>query len=118
MVNSERRVTLCPAFRGAPGEARADWQVFAELGRRLGFVKQFSYGSTAEVYGELVALSAGRLCDTSGLSHDLLRQEGRNSGPSLLAPPPAAAVAGFTSKATSHPHGSGTVHGGSARGLG
>ncbi|KKZ11951.1 MAG: hypothetical protein TH68_08030, partial [Candidatus Synechococcus spongiarum 142] len=45
MVNSERRVTLCPAFRAAPGEARADWQVFAELGRRLGFVEQFSYGS-------------------------------------------------------------------------
>ena len=81
MVNSERRVTLCPGFRAAPGEARADWQVFAELGRRLGFVEQFSYGSAAEVYGEFVALSAGRVCDTSGLSHDLLRREGPQQWP-------------------------------------
>lgn len=81
MVNSERRVTFCPGFRGAPGEARADWQVFAELGRRLGFVEQFSYGSAAEVYGEFVTLSAGRVCDTSGLSHDLLRREGPQQWP-------------------------------------
>ena len=81
MVNSERRVTFCPGFRAAPGEARADWQVFAELGRRLGFVEQFSYGSAAEVYGEFVTLSAGRVCDTSGLSHDLLRREGPQQWP-------------------------------------
>ncbi|MEY3963469.1 MAG: hypothetical protein RLZZ106_724, partial [Cyanobacteriota bacterium] len=37
MTNSERRVTLCPAFRQPPGEARPDWAIFAELGRRLGF---------------------------------------------------------------------------------
>jgi len=81
MVNSERRVTFCPGFRQAPGEARADWQVFAELGRRLGFVEQFSYESAAEVYGEMVSLSAGRVCDTSGLSHELLRQEGPQQWP-------------------------------------
>jgi ferredoxin-nitrate reductase len=36
MTNSERVVTICPAFRLAPGEARADWAIFAEVGRRLG----------------------------------------------------------------------------------
>ena len=81
MTNSERRVTLCPSFRPPPGEARPDWQVFAEVGRRLGFVEQFSYASAAEVYAEHVSLSAGRICDCSGLSHDLLRAHGPQQWP-------------------------------------
>jgi ferredoxin-nitrate reductase len=81
MTNSERRVTLCPAFRAAPGEARADWAIFAELGRRLGFEQQFSYGSAAEVYAEFAALTAGRVCDLSGLSHGLLAEHGPQQWP-------------------------------------
>jgi ferredoxin-nitrate reductase len=81
MTNSERRVSLCPAFRQPPGEARPDWAIFAELGRRLGFVDQFRYGSAAEVYAEFVALTAGRLCDLSGLSHGLLAEHGPQQWP-------------------------------------
>ncbi len=81
MVNSERRVTICRAFRQPPGEARPDWAIFAELGRRLGFAQQFSYGSAAEVYAEFVALTAGRLCDSSGLSHRLLAGHGPQQWP-------------------------------------
>ena len=81
MTNSERRVTLCPAFRPAPGEARPDWAIFAELGRRLGFGQQFSYGSAAEVFAEFAALTAGRVCDLSGLSHALLAEHGPQQWP-------------------------------------
>ena len=42
MTNSERVVTYCPAFRKPPGEVRADWEIFAEVGRRLGFEQQFA----------------------------------------------------------------------------
>ncbi|MFQ6539933.1 MULTISPECIES: molybdopterin oxidoreductase family protein [Aphanothece] len=81
MVNSERRVTLCPAFRQPPAQARPDWEVFAEVGRRLGFVDQFGYASAAEVYAEFCQLTAGRLCDHSGLSHGLLEAEGPQQWP-------------------------------------
>jgi len=81
MTNSERRVTLCPAFRQPPGEARPDWAVFAELGRRLGFVDQFRYASAAEVFSEFAAITAGRLCDISGLSHALLAAHGPQQWP-------------------------------------
>jgi ferredoxin-nitrate reductase len=81
MVNSERRVTLCSAFRQPPGEARPDWAIFAELGRRLGFAEQFNYGSAAAVYAEFVALTGGRLCDSSGLSHPLLAAHGPQQWP-------------------------------------
>ena len=81
MVNSERRVTLCPAFRAAPGEARADWAIFAELGRRLGFAEQFAWSDAAAVYAEFAALTSGRLCDSSGLSHALLAAHGPQQWP-------------------------------------
>lgn len=69
MTNSERVVTLCPKFRPAPGEARADWEIIAEVGRRLGFEAQFNWRNSAEVYAEFTALTTGRPCDMSALSH-------------------------------------------------
>jgi len=81
MVNSERRVTLCRAFRPPPGEARPDWAIFAELGHRLGFAEQFGWRDAGEVYAEFVALTAGRMCDSSGLSHALLADHGPQQWP-------------------------------------
>ena len=76
MTNSERRVTLCPAFQPPRGEAREDWAIFAEVGRRLGFVEPFSFNSSAEVYSEFVQLTRDRPCDMTGISHERLRTEG------------------------------------------
>jgi ferredoxin-nitrate reductase len=81
MVNSERRVTLCSAFRSPPGEARPDWEIFAEVGRRLGFAQQFAFNSAAEVYAEFVQITQGRPCDQSGLSHAHLKAEGPKQWP-------------------------------------
>ena len=72
MTNSERVVTYCPAFRHPVGEAKADWEIFAEVGRRLGFEEQFAQRTSADVYDEFVSLTAGRLCDSTGLSHERL----------------------------------------------
>lgn len=76
MTNSERMVTLCLAFRQPPGEARADWEIFADIGRRLGFEAQFSFTSSAEVRAEFVELTRGRLCDQTGITHESLVTEG------------------------------------------
>jgi ferredoxin-nitrate reductase len=76
MTNSERRVTLCPAFQLPKGEAREDWAIFAEVGRRLGFEAQFRFTNSAQVYAEYVQLTKGRPCDMSGISHERLRREG------------------------------------------
>ena len=81
MTNSERRVTYCPSFRPRHGESRPDWEVFAELGRRLGFTEQFTYASSAEVYAEFTTLTEGRVCDVSGLSHGLLQAHGSQQWP-------------------------------------
>ncbi|MBD2043431.1 molybdopterin oxidoreductase family protein [Microcoleus sp. FACHB-672] len=76
MTNSERVVTLCPAFRTPPGEAKADWEVFAEVGRRLGFPQQFAFKNAAEVYAEYAQLTRNRPCDQTGISHERLKTEG------------------------------------------
>ncbi len=99
MTNSERVVTYCPSFRHRPGEAKADWEIFAEVGRRLGFEKYFDFPDSAAVYGEFVQLTRGRLCDLTGLSHQRLAAEGpiqwpcpegvRDAGTSATLSPPA-----------------------------
>jgi ferredoxin-nitrate reductase len=76
MTNSERTVTLCPAFREPPGQAKADWEIFAEVGRRLGFTEQFNFKSVAEVYAEFVELTRNRPCDLTGLSYEILQAKG------------------------------------------
>ncbi|MEL7512515.1 MAG: nitrate reductase, partial [Cyanobacteria bacterium J06554_3] len=76
MTNSERVVNYCPAFRDPVGQAMPDWAIFAEVGRRLGFEQQFDFADAADVYDEFVALTAGRLCDMSGLSHERLAKTG------------------------------------------
>jgi ferredoxin-nitrate reductase len=71
MTNSERIVTLCQAFRQPPGEAKADWEIFAEVGRRLGF-SGFAYEDSARVYAEFAEITRDRPCDMTGISHERL----------------------------------------------
>ncbi|MEH2461581.1 molybdopterin oxidoreductase family protein [Nostoc sp.] len=81
MTNSERVVTLCSAFRQPPREAKADWEIFAEVGRRLGFEKEFAFANSAEVYAEFVKLTKTRPCDMTGISHAQLQAEGPTQWP-------------------------------------
>ncbi|XZO03218.1 MAG: molybdopterin oxidoreductase family protein [Microcoleus sp.] len=81
MTNSERRVSLCIGFDTPLGEARDDWSIFAEVGRRLGFAEQFAFNNSGDVYQEFVQLTRGQPCDVTGLSHEYLRQEGPQQWP-------------------------------------
>ena len=81
MTNSERRITLCAGFDTPSGEARDDWSIFAEVGRRLGFAEHFAFENVAEVFKEYAQLTQGQPCDITGLSHEYLRQEGPQQWP-------------------------------------
>jgi len=83
VTNSERRISRQRAFRSAPGEARPDWWMFTEVGRRMGFEKSFTYRSPADVFREHAALSAfendgrrifdiGALADLDDAAYDAL----------------------------------------------
>jgi ferredoxin-nitrate reductase len=76
MTNSERCVTLCQAFQTPLGEARDDWAIFAEVGRRLGFADKFPFQTSADVHSEFVQITRDRPCDMTGISHAKLAKLG------------------------------------------
>jgi len=86
MTNSERRVGLVRAALAPPGEARADWRIFAGLGAALGHQSHFGWTDAAEVFDEFTAATAGRLCDMTGLSHARLARDGGVQWPVPAAP--------------------------------
>ncbi|WP_292531206.1 nitrate reductase [Methylocystis sp.] len=57
VTNSERRISRQRAFLPAPGETRADWSIFSDVARRMGFAG-FDYRSAADVFRQHAALSA------------------------------------------------------------
>jgi assimilatory nitrate reductase catalytic subunit len=57
VTNSERRISRQRAFLASPGEARPDWWILSEVGKRLGFKAAFAYTSEADVFREHARLS-------------------------------------------------------------
>jgi assimilatory nitrate reductase catalytic subunit len=73
VTNSERRISRQRPFRPAPGEARPDWWMFAEVGRRMGWGDAFGWETPAAVFREHAALSGfenngRRVFDIGGLA--------------------------------------------------
>jgi assimilatory nitrate reductase catalytic subunit len=73
VTNSELRISPQRPFRVPPGEARSDWWMFAEVGRRLGFAEHFAWQNPAAVFREHAALSGfendgARVFDISALA--------------------------------------------------
>ncbi|QPC91844.1 nitrate reductase [Mesorhizobium sp. INR15] len=57
VTNSERRISRQRAFLAAPGEARADWWIIGEVGKRMGFAEGFLHARPSEIFAEHAALS-------------------------------------------------------------
>jgi assimilatory nitrate reductase catalytic subunit len=73
VTNSERRISRQRPFRAPTGEARYDWAIVSDVGRRLGYAAHFAYATPADVFREHAALSAfendgARLFDIGGLA--------------------------------------------------
>ena len=73
VTSSERRISRQRPFRPAPGEARPDWWMFAEVGRLMGWEAAFAWQTPAAVFREHAALSGfenhgRRAFDISGLT--------------------------------------------------
>ena len=76
MTNSERRLTYLPKLTEPPGEALPDAVILTRFAHEMGWKASFAYESTADIFGEFVALTAGTVCDYAGLSHARLKSEG------------------------------------------
>jgi len=72
VTNSDRTISRQRAVLAAPGQARHDWAILADVGRRMGWPEAFDYDNPAEIFREYAALSGraaqmGRDFDISGL---------------------------------------------------
>lgn len=73
VTNSDRTISRQRAALPVPGRARADWQILAEVGRRMGWKEAFDYQTPAQIFREHAALSGiaggfGLDFDISGLA--------------------------------------------------
>ncbi|MFB4413222.1 molybdopterin-dependent oxidoreductase [Pantoea sp. ANP04] len=73
VTNSERRISRQRAFAAAPGDARPDWWLLAQVAQRLGFGEGFNWQHPSEIFREHAALSGfenhgQRAFDISGLA--------------------------------------------------
>jgi anaerobic selenocysteine-containing dehydrogenase len=77
-TNSERRVSKANRAVDPPGEARADFDIFLELAGSLGVRDELFPGWTAPVdaFNEWKRVSAGRLCDYSGMTYEAIEKHG------------------------------------------
>jgi predicted molibdopterin-dependent oxidoreductase YjgC len=75
-TNSERRVSKVNQAVPAAGEALPDFEIFMRLAERLGVKEKLFAGWTGpeSAFEEWRRVSAGRLCDYSGLSYELLEE--------------------------------------------
>ncbi|MFZ2171130.1 MAG: molybdopterin-dependent oxidoreductase, partial [Methylococcaceae bacterium] len=75
-TNTERRVNLTRQVRQPYADSKSDMQIFNELAKRFEQGQKIRFPEQPEqVFEEMKTLSKGRLCDISGMTHDLIEQK-------------------------------------------
>ena len=77
-TNSERRVSKVNAAVAPPGEAKPDFQIFLSIAEKIGCQQELFPGwrEPRDAFEEWKRVSAGRLCDYSGLDYPLIESHG------------------------------------------
>ncbi len=77
-TNSERRVSKVNAAVRPPGEALSDFEIFLRLARELGCYDELfgGWATPTDAFEEWKRVSAGRLCDYSGMTYPALEEYG------------------------------------------
>ncbi|MFP8777161.1 molybdopterin-dependent oxidoreductase [Hydrogenophaga sp. RWCD_12] len=87
VTNSERRISRVRAAVPPAGEARHDWRIAVDVAQRLevqlrqGHATLFPYASPEAIWNEHRASTRGRDLDITGLSYDMLENQGPQQWP-------------------------------------
>jgi len=92
-TNAERRVSRVRKAVEPPGQARADFDIFVAMAAAWGVADEIYPGwqGPEDAFAEWSRVSAGRLCDYSGITYDRIDAAGGVQWP---CPPGTEAVAG------------------------
>jgi anaerobic selenocysteine-containing dehydrogenase len=77
-TNSERRVSRVRKLVEPPGDARSDFDIFLDIADRIGMRDELFSGwkRPEDAFEEWTRISAGRLCDYSGISYERIDAAG------------------------------------------
>jgi anaerobic selenocysteine-containing dehydrogenase len=77
-TNAERRVSRVRKAVEPPGQAKADFEIFLAVARALGVAGELYPGwrTPEDAFAEWSRVSAGRLCDYSGITYDRIDAAG------------------------------------------
>jgi len=75
MTNSERRISYLNKIIEPPGEALPDAEIICRFANKMGY-KGFKFENAAAIYSEHVRLTAKTNIDISGLSYEILKEQG------------------------------------------
>ncbi len=84
VTNSERRISRQRAVRSAPGQARDDWRILADVATRMGWGEAFCWQTVADVFAEHAALSG--VAGSLGSDFDISNCAGRPENYDAMAP--------------------------------
>ncbi len=75
-TNTERRVNITRQVKAPHADSKSDLEIFNLLSKRFEQGQKIKFPERpADVFEEMKQLSKGRLCDISGMSHDLIEQK-------------------------------------------
>ena len=97
MTNSERRISYLNKIIDAPGEALPDAEIICRFAKKMGY-KGFDFKSAEAIYTEHTRLTAKTNIDISGLTYDILKEQGTVQWPYKKKSPEQGAVRLFTDK--------------------
>jgi anaerobic selenocysteine-containing dehydrogenase len=77
-TNSERRASKVNRAVDPPGEAKSDFEIFLELAKKLNCYDELfpKWEKPQDAFEEWKRVSAGRLCDYSGMSYEAIGKHG------------------------------------------
>ena len=77
-TNSERRVSKVNRAVAPPGEAKPDFEIFLDFASALGVRDELfpGWSSPRDAFEEWKHVSAGRLCDYSGMTYEAIEEHG------------------------------------------
>ncbi len=77
-TNSERRASKVNRAVDPPGEAKSDFEIFLDLAKKLNCYDELFPGweKPQDAFEEWRRVSAGRLCDYSGMSYEAIEKHG------------------------------------------
>jgi formate dehydrogenase alpha subunit len=103
-TSTERRVQMWHKAQDAPGQAKLDWQIIAELAAKMGYADQFPWQTSEEVFNEMRSLTPSY----AGMTYERLEKPEGLHWPCPTEDHPGTPILHIGK--CSHPDGMGVMH--------